>query len=450
MMNEKRVKLQKQGERIYGPVVYWMQRDQRVDDNWALIFAQLKAAETNQPVVIIFCLTNSFLGATIRQYGFMLKGLKKVEEKLDALNISFKILIGNQEEVIPKFLKEIKAGILISDFSPLRIVREWKRNVIAKISIPFYTVDAHNIVPCWEASDKEEFGAYTLRPKIHKILPDYLEEFPKVTHQKINPFGKIINPWDNIPGALTISKDVKEVSWLAPGEKAAKEMMRNFFTNKYNSYYEERNDPNKNALSNLSPYIHFGHISTQRIALEVMDKKFEDDSKKSFLEELIIRRELADNFCFYNKNYDSFDGFKDWAKTTLNLHRKDKREYSYTRDEFENAATHDPLWNAAQKEMVTSGKMHGYMRMYWAKKILEWTKCPEDAIDIAIYLNDRYELDGRDSNGYAGIAWSIGGIHDRAWFERPVFGKIRYMNYNGCKRKFDVNQYIANWTAKNY
>jgi deoxyribodipyrimidine photo-lyase len=157
---------------------------------------------------------------------------------------------------------------------------------------------------------------------------------------------------------------------------------------------------------------------------------------------MIIRRELSDNFCYFNKNYDSFEGFHPWAQESLNLHRKDKRDYIYTLDEFEHARTHDDLWNAAQLEMVNKGKMHGYMRMYWAKKILEWTKSPEDAMRTAIYLNDKYELDGRDPNGYTGISWSIGGVHDRPWFERPVYGKIRYMNYNGCAKKFDVKKYV--------
>ncbi len=160
------------------------------------------------------------------------------------------------------------------------------------------------------------------------------------------------------------------------------------------------------------------------------------------MEELIVRRELSDNFCFYNSDYDQFSGFPEWAQKTLNEHRGDKREFIYSLEQFEHGKTHDDLWNAAQLQMVLTGKMHGYMRMYWAKKILEWTGSPEDALEIAIHLNDKYELDGRDTNGYVGVAWSIGGVHDRAWQERPVFGKIRYMSYAGCKRKFDVSTFI--------
>ena len=240
---------------------------------------------------------------------------------------------------------------------------------------------------------------------------------------------------------LNIDFSIKEVDWLTPGETAAKNKL-NLLSESLNGYDQLRNDPTKEALSNLSPYFHFGHISPQRVAFEIRNSSLTDLDKNSFLEEMIIRRELADNFCEYEPNYDYFDGFHDWAKKSLNEHRNDEREFLYPKEQFELSETHDPLWNAAQNQMRKKGKMHGYMRMYWAKKILEWSPNPEVAMQIAIDLNDAYELDGRDPNGYTGIAWSIGGIHDRAWFERPVYGKIRYMNYNGCKSKFNVKRYI--------
>ena len=208
------------------------------------------------------------------------------------------------------------------------------------------------------------------------------------------------------------------------------------------SYETQRNDPTVDGQSNLSPYLHFGHISAQRVAFDIQESDAPKKDKDVFLEELIVRRELSDNFCFYNENYDSFEGFPSWARTSLAKHRNKPREYIYSREQFEYASTHDKLWNAAQREMVTLGKMHGYMRMYWAKKILEWSKSPELAMEIAIYMNDKYELDGRDPNGYTGIAWSIGGVHDRAWGERRIFGKVRFMSYHGCKGKFDTEQYI--------
>jgi deoxyribodipyrimidine photo-lyase len=241
---------------------------------------------------------------------------------------------------------------------------------------------------------------------------------------------------------LQVDRTVSEVDWIEPGENAAQRILREFIEKKLGLYHEERNDPTEDGQSNLSPHLHFGHISSQRIALEVTKHDADRESQEAFLEELIVRRELSDNFCFYNNDYDNFEGFPDWAKKTLHDHRKDPREYIYSLEDFKHANTHDQLWNAAQREMVRRGKMHGYMRMYWGKKIMEWTSSPEEAMRIAIYLNDRYELDGRETNGYAGIAWCIGGVHDRAWPKRPIFGKIRYMSYGGCKSKFDVMAYI--------
>jgi deoxyribodipyrimidine photo-lyase len=441
-MNLNRVRALKEGVVKPRSVVYWMQRDQRVHDNWALLYAQQKALEHNTTLIVIFNLVPNFLEAAIRQYGFMIKGLQEVESELKKHNIPFVLTTSDAGEEIPKFLNSIGASLLVTDFNPLKIVRRWKKSVADKIEIPFHEVDAHNIVPCFYVSDKQEFAAYTIRPKIHKLLPEFLDEFPNLKKMKKADFNFLETNWEKIGSTLKINFDVKVVDWLKPGESSAHKMLKEFINKKFENYSIDRNFPTHNAQSNLSPYFHFGHIAPQRVALMIQSITEHVDSQKAFLEELIIRRELSDNFCYFNKNYDSFDGFPEWAKKSLNEHRKDKREFIYSLEEFESAKTHDDLWNAAQMEMVTKGKMHGYMRMYWAKKILEWTKSPEDALKIAIYLNDKYELDGRDPNGYAGIAWSIGGVHDRAWNERKVFGKIRYMNYQGCKRKFDVKEYI--------
>ncbi len=445
MINEKRIRLLQKGIETKGPVVYWMSRDQRVHDNWALLFAQKLAFEKKKSLVVVFNLVPDFLEATIRQYGFMLKGLQEVEKELSKYNIPFFLTLGKPEEEIPKLLKNINASILVSDFDPLKIKRIWKRDVAKQISIPFYEVDAHNIVPCLHVSDKLEFAAYTLRPKIHKALIEFMDEFPKLKKMGKSEISSDKTDWNKIQKSLKINLDVKEVDWIIAGETAALKSLENFLKNKFDKYNDLRNDPTKDGQSNLSPYLHFGQISAQRITLETERLNGNKESAKSFLEELIVRRELADNFCYFNKNYDSFDGFHEWAKTSLNEHRKDEREFIYTLKQFEEAKTHEDLWNAAQMEMVTTGKMHGYMRMYWAKKILEWTKSPEDALKIAIYLNDKYELDGRDPNGYTGITWSIGGIHDRPWFERPVYGKIRYMNRNGAEKKFDIKSYIGKY-----
>lgn len=437
-----RLRILSKGEKSEGPVIYWMSRDQRVNDNWALLFAAEEAKQSTSEFIVIFTLTDNFLGATHRHYDFMLKGLMEVEEKLRNLNIPFKILCGDPVEKLTNLINSDKFSCLITDFDPLKVKREWKEKLANKISIPFYEVDAHNIVPCWIASPKQEFGAYTFRPKIKKLIHEYLTDIPDISAFSSSNLRYEKIDWNEILTTLNTDESVAPVDWITPGEKAAIDTLQFFIAKKLPDYQEKRNDPNGNSVSDLSPYLHFGQISAQRIAHEIISKIPSDANTEAFLEELIVRRELSDNFCYYNKYYDSFDGFPDWAKKSLNEHRKDEREYIYTKAEFEKALTRDPLWNAAQMEMVIKGKMHGYMRMYWAKKILEWTASPEEALKTAIYLNDKYELDGRDPNGYSGCAWSIGGVHDRAWGERPVFGKIRFMNANGAKRKFDTDTYI--------
>jgi deoxyribodipyrimidine photo-lyase len=426
-----------------GPVIYWMQRDQRVNDNWALLYAQERAMAMKQPLAVVFCLLPQFLDAMIRQYQFMIDGLQEVEKNLGRLAIPFYILQGEPTEMLPRFLEEFKAGSLITDFNPLNIPLSWKKKLSQTLSVPFFEVDAHNIIPCWIASNKQEFGARTLRPKISKIIKDYLVDYPSLLK---HPFPlcspETMLSWNDHSKSLQVDRSVKPVQGFFPGEKAAMDTLDQFLNNRAGEYGTDRNFPEKEGQSGLSPYLHFGQISAQRIGLEIMSRNMVTGSKNAFLEELIVRKELADNYCYYNPNYDRFEGFPAWAQKTLNEHRGDPREYCYSPDQFENAETHDDLWNAAQKEMVKTGKMHGFMRMYWAKKILEWTASPEESQAVAIWLNDKYELDGRDPNGYSGIAWSIGGVHDRPWGRRPVFGMIRYMNYNGCLRKFNVKAYL--------
>lgn len=443
IVNEARVRVLKAGAANAGPVIYWMSRDQRVQDNFALLHAGDLARAKGTPLAVVFCLAPAFLGATLRQYGFMLRGLEETAYSLKHFNIPFFLLMGDPVAEVPAFVERHKAGTLVTDFDPLRIKRAWKTGMAKKLSIPFHEVDAHNIVPCWVASPKQEYGAYTLRPKLQRLLPDFLTPFPKLVKHAHPWKGKVpaVNRriWMN---DLRIDRSVPEVDWLHPGEQAARRALREFLHLRLPVYAEARNDPNRRGQSDLSPYLHFGQLSAQRVALEVLRSSAPEESKEAFLEELITRRELSDNFCWYRFDYDTTKAFPDWAKKTLTAHRRDKREYVYTKKELEAGRTHDDLWNAAQREMVIRGKMHGYMRMYWAKKILEWTESPQKAMEIAISLNDKYELDGRDPNGYAGIAWSIGGVHDRAWGERKVFGKVRYMSRNGCRSKFDVDGYI--------
>lgn len=442
-MNLKRVRKLNSINYREGSVVYWISRDQRVVDNWAFIRAAEIAKEHDASLSVIFCLRKDFRSATERLVDFMLTGLEEVEADLKKICIQFYFLIGDPEIEIPKFIELNKIGYLITDFNPLKWKQDWNKKISLEINIPFEEVDAHNIVPVWEASTKQEFGAYTLRPKIRKLLHEFLEEFPEngVLKQK-SQIKEVSVDWNKIRTQIKFDKSVKKVDWINPGEKEATKALRSFIEHGLAKYNQFRNDPTYDAQSNLSPYIHFGQISSQRIALDLGKIQGHTASKEAFLEELIIRKELSDNFCFYNPNYNSPEGFPNWAKKSLSEHHKDPRDYIYSLKELEEAKTHDELWNAAQIEMIKRGKMHGYLRMYWAKKILEWTKNPREAQKIAIYLNDKYFLDGRDPNGYTGIAWSIGGVHDRAWFDRPIFGKIRFMSYNGAKSKFNIKDYI--------
>ncbi|OIV94601.1 hypothetical protein TanjilG_06627 [Lupinus angustifolius] len=446
-----------------GPVVYWMFRDQRIRDNWALIHAVHQANKSNVPVAVVFNLFDQFLGAKSRHLGFMLRGLRQLSQQLrNNLQIPFFLFRGEAEETVPKFLRECGASLLVTDFSPLREVRRCKEEIVKRVnnSITIHEVDAHNVVPLWVASDKLEYSARTLRGKINKRLSEYLIDFPTIeppTRKWVIAEEQCID-WDElIADVLRNGADVPEINWCEPGEIAAMEVLmgseNGFLTKKLKNYSVDRNNPCKpTALSGLSPYLHFGQISSQRCALEARKLKtshpqvcftYASVHIDAFLEELIVRRELADNFCFYQPHYDSLQGAWEWARKTLMDHADDKREHIYSREQLEKAQTADPLWNASQLEMVYYGKMHGFMRMYWAKKILEWTRGPEEALEIAIYLNDKYQIDGRDPSGYVGCMWSICGVHDQGWRERPVFGKIRYMNYAGCKRKFNVDGYIA-------
>ncbi|XP_026577470.1 deoxyribodipyrimidine photo-lyase-like isoform X1 [Pseudonaja textilis] len=465
--NKKRVRLispapdLKEGAR---GILYWMSRDQRVQDNWAFLYAQRLALKQRLPLHVCFCLVPKFLDATIRHFGFMLRGLEEVAEVLALgvgwgeecrlLDIPFHLLIGFAKDTLPLFVTQHGIGGVVTDFSPLRVPLQWVLDIQERLpsDVPLAQVDAHNIVPCWVASDKQEYGARTIRRKIHDRLAEFLTEFPPVVKHPF-PAGLQTKPinWEACYSSLQVDRSVKEVEWATPGSASGLKVLEEFVKDRLKCFSSDRNDPNRPALSNLSPWFHFGQVAVQRAILEVRKHRTRyKESVEGFIEEAVVRRELADNFCFYNPNYDKVEGAFDWAKTTLKLHAQDKRPYLYTLEQLEKGKTHDPLWNAAQLQMVHEGKMHGFLRMYWAKKILEWTRSPEEALQFSIYLNDRYELDGRDPNGYVGCMWSICGIHDQGWAERAVFGKIRYMNYAGCKRKFDVAKFERKYSPQRF
>jgi deoxyribodipyrimidine photo-lyase len=425
--------------------MYWMQRDQRVLDNWALLYAARVAIERQVPLLVLFNLVPVFGETTLRHYDFMFRGLAEVETMLRERQIAFFLTQGKPTETIPVFVAVHQVGEVVTDFNPLRFTNEWRIKVGELLNVRLTEVDAHNVIPCWVASDKQEFAAYTFRPKVHRQLSAFLTEFPDLPSDIVSTALPPPVAWEALLAQVPTNRTVVPVDWLTPGYTAGMERLEAFVTKGIYDYAEQRNDPNENALSHLSPYLHFGQIAPQRVALAVRDSAALEEVKEAYLEELIVRRELTDNFCLYNPQYDQVAGAHAWAQTTIAAHASDPRPYLYSATQLEAAETHDDLWNAMQRQMMWEGKMHGWCRMYWAKKIFEWSPDAQTAIDVALYLNDKYELDGTDPNGIVGVMWSICGVHDRAWNERPIFGKIRYMNYAGAKRKFDVAQFVAKY-----
>ncbi len=443
-------------------VAYWMQRDCRVADNHALQHARHLALEHQQPLSVFVHLSANHRHATnLRSLSFHVGGLKHVERELRALRIPFALLGGpDAAAAAHAHCAEHNIGAVITDFSPLReCVAATSAFVDADPARVVYQVDAHNVVPVWRASDKREVGARTLRPKITNQLPRFLtddlveapeplpEGHPPNAPSLLSQTAAAVD-WDAVCATLAPDASVAPCEWIEPGTGAGRRALDDFLEARLGVYADKRNDPNVKAASELSPYLNYGHLSAQRMALVAKAHpaaKRHNESIKSFLEESIVRRELSDNFCFYQPAYDSLDGAAGWARETLELHASDVREHCYSLAQLEAAQSHEDIWNAAQRQLVLRGKMHGFMRMYWAKKILEWSPDPAEALRRAIFLNDKYSLDGRDPNGFVGCAWSIMGTHDMGWTERPIFGKIRFMNYNGCKRKFDVKVYAAAW-----
>ena len=428
-------------------VLYWVQAAPRLSNNPAYDYAVAMADRHNLPLVACFNLIPGYPDATAPQYRFLIEGLVGFREDLGKNGVRFIIAPGPPGSV-PLALGQ-DASLVVTDRGYLRHQRDWYRMVAGELSCPLTVVETNVVVPVAVASPKEEWSAGTFRRKITPHLDRFLvpseprrpgrsslgldigEDRDETTDALLSRVISLLHPEQ--------SQKPDTLPWKG-GERAAQEMLTRFILTRLARYPDARNDPNAGAVSDLSPYLHFGQVSPISIALQVLASG--SPSAPAYLEELIVRRELAVNFVQYNPSYDRLEGLPDWARKTLTGHAGDVREYIYSAREFAEARTHDPYWNAAQREMVSTGKMHGYMRMYWGKKILEWSESPETGYQIACSLNDRYELDGRDPGGYAGVAWCFG-KHDRAWAERPVFGKVRYMNAAGLRRKFDAGLYVA-------
>ncbi len=429
-------------------VVYWMQRSQRALDNPALETAIAVANTLGLPVVVYFQVISNYPNANLRHYHFMQQGLVDLASALAARNIGF-VLRRAPEASLEAFLEEAEAAILIGDENPCREPERWRQVLASRLRIPFWTVDADVVAPS-ALFNKAYVLLHHFRPHLHRALPDWLQPITPLT--PTHPWA----PWKPFPtwdpnqdittGFTKLDRSIGPVDTFTGGTTAALARLREFTTTQLRTYDPQRNHPEVRGTSQMSPWLHFGHISPLTIALEVQRAALRGSVTQAiadkYLDELIGWRELAVLFVRHNPNYDNWECAEPWAKKTLLAHAGDPRPWLYTLPQLEHAQTHDELWNAAQREMVTTGWMHNYMRMYWAKKILEWSANPATAFDWAVTLNDRYQLDGRDPNGYSGIAWAIVGKHDRPWFDKPVFGLVRPMSGERAAQKFDARQYI--------
>ena len=434
-------------------VVYWMQRAQRGRDNHAVDVAVDVANALDLPLVVYFAGIANFPYANLRHYAFLNRGLVDVEEDLAERGIAF-VLRNAQHESHEQLLRDLGAAFLVGDENPMRAPEKWRRELAAKIAIPFWTVDADVVVPS-KLIERAQYGAYTIRPRLQRLLPDFLHPYrnPKVEHEWKRPKGfHADSPREDMTrGWKDLDRTVESVEAWVGGRHAAQKRLAHFVTKLLKNYERDRNKPELDGTTMLSPYLHFGHIGplTMALAVDAAAKKDRTlhSARESFFNELIVWRELAVNFVKYSSNYDSAECAEDWARKTIAEHAKDEREHLYSMAQLEHAETHDELWNAAQTQMTHLGWMHNVMRMYWAKKILEWSPDVATAYKRAVHLNDKYFLDGRDPNGYAGVAWAIVGKFDRAWGERAVFGKIRYMSGASTGRKFDSKLYIEQMRA---
>jgi deoxyribodipyrimidine photo-lyase len=426
-------------------VLYWMQQSQRASFNPALEYAIDAANQEGLPVLVAFGLMDDYPEANLRHYRFMLEGLQEVAATLAERRIAFVVRRGRPNEVAVALGAD--AALVVCDRGYLRHQKAWRTDVALRLPCALVQVEGDVVVPLEVASNKAEAAARTLRPKLHKVWNEYLRpvEDAAVRESSLGLGSDStvdLSDIDAVLDGLKLDRSVPPVVRLEGGTAEARRRLQAFLEAKLGGYADWRSEPAAFQCSLLSPYLHFGQISPVEIALAVRDAgKGADADRRAYLEELIVRRELAANFVEFEPRYDDYACLPAWARATLDAHRSDRRQHVYTRDQLENARTHDRYWNAAMREMRETGYMHNYMRMYWGKKILEWSAEPDAAFRTILHLNNKYFLDGRDANSYANVAW-IFGMHDRPWPERPVFGKARYMNAQGLERKFDMAAYL--------
>jgi len=444
-IHESRVRYLNDREVVQGRyVLYWMQQSQRAEMNHALEYGVQEANRLGCGVVVVFGLTDDYPEANLRHYTFMLEGLKETEQALRKRGVRMVVRRGSPPEVALEVGRA--ARLIVCDCGYLRHQKAWRQAVAGKAACRVVQVESDVIVPVETASVKAQIGARTLRPRIHRQLPDYLKALPPVAVVtptiKLRLDGVSLDDPAALLKTLRVDRSVSPVSGLFQGGASeGKRRFAEFLKNRLARYDENSNQPQTDDISHMSPYLHFGQISPLYLALEISKAGGPPSAKDAFVEELVVRRELAANFVHYVPDYDSYDCAPGWARKSLADHRRDRRPTVYSVAQLENAQTHDPYWNAAMREMVCTGFMHNYMRMYWGKKILEWSPTPEEGFATTLALNNRYFIDGRDPNSYAGVAW-IYGVHDRAWPERAIFGKVRTMMASGLERKCDIRGYV--------
>lgn len=424
--------------------------NRRTRHNHALAHAVRLANEQSLPVLFYEGLTCSYPYASARLHTFILEGVPDTAARLREVGIGYVFYLrrrrSDPDDVLYRLAAD--AAAVVTDDYPTFVARRHNARVPEKIDIPYVVVDSSCVVPMSRIA-KREYAAYTIRPKIRKLLADCLRpvEPLRVTHRYhglVPQFHtEVLNT--HIPDLVAtceIDQTVRPSSEYRGGSVEAERRLKHFLENNLRRYARQKNEPSAHATSGLSPYLHFGHISPIEVALRV--RAYAAEHKliaDEFLEELIVRRELAFNHARYSEDPAALDTLPAWALESMRQHASDPRSPRYDRDQLERCATYDPLWNATQKELLVRGTIHGYYRMYWGKKIVEWSPTYQEALDAMVYLHDRYALDGRDPNTYTNILWCLG-LHDRPWPERPIYGKIRSMSYEGMRRKTDVDAYL--------
>jgi deoxyribodipyrimidine photo-lyase len=429
-------------------VVYLLQQANRAYFNPALEYAVTEANRLGVPVVACFGLldgANGFPEANARHYAFLLQGLADAGRGLDARGIGFCLRKASPAEIAIDLARD--AALLVLDRGYLAIQKKWYGAIVAAVETRIVQVEGDVVVPVEVASDKHEFAARTLRPKLHRLFDEYIEGLSErtVKHRAGRGLPKgdvdIADP-DAVLAGMTLDRDVPPVKRFVGGETEARRRLDAYLTGPFAAYGTDRNKPEAGAASHMSPYLHFGQISPVEIALAVRAAKAGGpEDRAAYLEEVVVRRELAMNHVHYTQGYDSYDrAVPEWARKTLAEQADDPRPHTYTEKELAEGRTHDTYWNAAQAEMRETGYMHNHLRMYWGKKILEWSPSPEEGFRRTLRLNNRYFLDGRDANSFTNVAW-VYGLHDRPWARRKVFGTVRYQSENSL-RKFDAKAYL--------